>query len=122
MNEWEKHEGFMPWIYVDDDIYISVDAYKLVHIHLSKLEDDYAFVDGHHDELATLSYFEQILPFMTESSIIVFDDISWSRGMERAWNAIIENESIKASVNLFKLGICVLGKPVAGKHSFKIAI
>ena len=45
MNEWEKHEGFMPWIYVDDDIYISVDAYKSVHIHLSKLEDDYAFVD-----------------------------------------------------------------------------
>jgi len=37
---------------------------------------DYAFIDGQHDEKATISYFEQLTPCLSVESIIDFDDIS----------------------------------------------
>src|SRR5690606_6597761 len=39
---------------------------------------DYAFIDGHHEEHATLDYFEAILPALTDEALLVFDDIRWS--------------------------------------------
>ncbi len=67
---------------------------------------DFAFIDGHHDEQATLSYFEQIYPFLSERAVLVFDDISWSEGMKRAWSTIEADERIQLSVGLSQLGIC----------------
>lgn len=49
---------------------------------------DFIFVDGHHDENATKTYFESIVPFLSDNAIMVFDDIKWSVGMERAWGYI----------------------------------
>lgn len=46
---------------------------------------DYAFVDGHHDENATVAYFENLLPHLSPQALIIFDDINWSLGMRRAW-------------------------------------
>jgi len=69
---------------------------------------DFAFIDGHHDEHATLAYFEQIFPFLSKNAVIVFDDISWSKGMERAWNTITTDKRIKTSVDLGKVGICII--------------
>mgnify|MGYP000079522577 FL=1 len=37
---------------------------------------DFAFIDGHHDEKATMRYFEQIIPFLSnQPRVLVFDDI-----------------------------------------------
>ena len=52
-------------------------------------------IDGHHDEQATIAYFEKFIPYLSKNSIIVFDDISWSDGMRRAWNTIEKNEMVK---------------------------
>ena len=52
----------------------------------------YAFIDVHHDDKATVACFKQILPYIADEAVIVFDDISWSDGMKRAWKKIIENE------------------------------
>ena len=46
-------------------------------------EVDYVFIDGHHDEKATLDYFNRIYPFLSKNAIVLFDDISWSEGMKR---------------------------------------
>jgi len=51
---------------------------------LTKKVIDYAFIDGHHDEEATISYFEQFFPYLSQKSLLIFDDISWSDGMRRA--------------------------------------
>jgi len=69
---------------------------------------DYAFVDGHHDELATLGYFEQLLPFIHGNAVVVFDDISWSAGMRRAWQQIEGDENVAISVDLRTVGICIV--------------
>ena len=51
---------------------------------------DFAFIDGHHDREATLSYFKQILPFMAKGGVMLFDDIAWSEGMKEAWREIVD--------------------------------
>jgi predicted O-methyltransferase YrrM len=80
---------------------------------------DYAFIDGHHEEQATLRYFEQIFPFLADNSVVVFDDVSWSAGMRRAWNRIIADCRVQISVDLSKLGICVIASSRRRKQSFK---
>lgn len=72
---------------------------------------DYAFVDGHHDETATIAYFEQLLPHLTPGSVVVFDDIAWSEGMARAWTTIRGHPRVRSSVGLRMIGICVVGDP-----------
>lgn len=71
---------------------------------------DYAFIDGHHDESATLRYFRQIRPHLTDGAILVFDDISWSPGMRRAWSSIKSDKSLRACIDLVRVGVCISTK------------
>lgn len=70
---------------------------------------DFVFIDGHHDERATLAYFEQIHPHLAPGAIVVFDDIDWSRGMKRAWRTLVADPRLPVSVDLGRLGVCQLG-------------
>lgn len=83
---------------------------------------DYAFIDGHHDEKATTFYFEKFIPYLTGSSVMVFDDISWSDGMHNAWKTIIKNKKIKISLDLREIGICIFDDLLKGKYNFKIPL
>lgn len=69
-------------------------------------EVNFAFIDGHHDKIATLEYYNMIKPYLSKESIIIFDDINWSNGMREAWGEILKDSSIKESEDLGKLGIC----------------
>jgi predicted O-methyltransferase YrrM len=73
---------------------------------------DYVFVDGHHDEHATLGYFEQLLPFLADSALLVFDDIAWSDGMRRAWTAIARDPRVTSAVGLGPVGLCLIQRGV----------
>lgn len=68
---------------------------------------DYVFIDGHHDEAATLAYFRQILPHTEPGALFVFDDIEWSAGMRSAWNSLERDPSFARAVGLHQLGICL---------------
>jgi len=81
---------------------------------------DYAFIDGHHDEKATISYFQSFIPNLSNKAIIVFDDISWSKGMRRAWNRIIENKNVKFWVDLIMIGICLLDSDMEKRPGVRI--
>lgn len=70
---------------------------------------DYCFIDGHHDEIATIEYFERVLPFLSPNAALLFDDIRWSPGMLRAWTKICADSRVRASFDLGKIGICLLG-------------
>lgn len=87
---------------------------------LEKLQHvEFAFIDGNHQEKATLDYFYKILPYCTEKSVLVFDDICWSKGMYAAWQKICEHQQVSISINLCKLGIVFLRKGVV-KQNFTI--
>jgi predicted O-methyltransferase YrrM len=64
----------------------------------------YAFVDGHHQEEATLAYFELLLPH-APGAALVFDDIRWSDGMLRAWRRIADDQRVGLAVDLDRYGI-----------------
>jgi predicted O-methyltransferase YrrM len=69
---------------------------------------EYAFIDGHHDEGATLHYFNQILPWLKKGGIMIFDDIFWSAGMFSAWNTIKSSPSVKEWCAFKGMGILVI--------------
>jgi len=83
---------------------------------------DYALVDGHHDEEATLAYFEEILPALSEKAVLVFDDIAWSEGMKKAWNAIESDNRVRVSVDLSTLGLCIIDSTIKRKQCFQIHV
>lgn len=65
---------------------------------------DFVFIDGHHDEKATLSYFCQILNHVTLNCIVIIDDINWSQGMKIAWEEIKNHEKVTLSIDVFEMG------------------
>jgi predicted O-methyltransferase YrrM len=82
---------------------------------------DYAFIDGHHDEHATVKYYEQLLPHLVEETVVVFDDIAWSAGMRRAWQVLQDHPNVAMSIDLLNVGLCVVTKPPsASRHRFRI--
>ena len=80
---------------------------------------DMAFIDGNHTKEATINYYNIIKEKTHEDSVIIFDDIYWSKGMTEAWNAIIEDKDVIQSIDLFHLGI-VFFKPNMPKQNFKL--
>ena len=80
---------------------------------------DYIFIDGHHDEHATVKYFEESLPYLSESAIIVFDDISGTDGMRRAWNSIVDSSDVTLAFDLRAIGICLVDSSLARAQRFR---
>jgi predicted O-methyltransferase YrrM len=83
---------------------------------------DLAFIDGHHDEQATLAYFEQLLPHLSPRAVLMFDDIHWSPGMQRAWRAIAAHRRCDLSVDLQQIGLCVIGEGRAPRRALELAV
>jgi len=83
---------------------------------------DFVFVDGHHDHDATLEYFEVIVPFVSDSAVLVFDDIAWSAGMKKAWASIADDERVATSIDLGPIGVCVIDRSVSTKSRYRIPL
>jgi predicted O-methyltransferase YrrM len=81
---------------------------------------DFAFLDGNHRKIPTLQYFNQILSNSTEETIVVFDDIHWSKEMEEAWEEIKIHEAVTLTIDLFFIGIVFLKKDFKVKQHFAV--
>lgn len=81
---------------------------------------DYVFIDGHHDEHATLAYFEQMYPYLSSDAIVVFDDIAWSPGMVRAWQTLRADPRLPVAVDLGRIGITQVGDRTPVKAELRI--
>jgi len=77
---------------------------------------DFAFIDGNHQQEPTIQYFEQCLSQSNPDTILIFDDIHWSDGMEKAWENIISHPSVTLSVDIFHMGIVFLRKELTKQH------
>ncbi len=85
-----------------------------------KTQTDFAFIDGNHRKEPTISYFEQLLLKTSEHSILIFDDIHWSKEMEEAWQYIKEHSSVTLTIDLFYIGIVFFRKEQKIKQHFSI--
>jgi predicted O-methyltransferase YrrM len=88
---------------------------------LSELDTiDLAFIDGNHRFQPTINYFEQILKKANQSTIIILDDIYWSKEMEQAWQWVKAHEQVRLTIDLFAIGIVVLRPEILHKQHFCI--
>jgi len=92
---------------------------KLSDILKNKQNFDLLFIDGNHSKEPTIRYFEQLLPNINNDSIIIFDDIHWSEGMEEAWNYIKQHPDVTLSIDIFFMGIVFFKKELT-KENFII--
>lgn len=81
---------------------------------------DLAYIDGNHRYEPTLNYFQQLLPVLHNDSLLVFDDIHWSEGMERAWKEIKIHPEVKCTVDIFFLGFVFFRKEFKAKQHFSV--
>ena len=79
-----------------------------------------AFIDGNHLKEPTLEYFTRFLQHATSSTVIIFDDIHWSEGMEEAWAEIQQHPSVTLTIDLFFIGLVFLNPDFKIKQHFKI--
>jgi predicted O-methyltransferase YrrM len=77
---------------------------------------DFVYFDGNHKEEATINYFNLCKIKANNNTIFVFDDIHWSRGMEKAWRRIQNDESVTVSIDLFFSGIVFFNKELSKQH------
>ena len=97
------------------------DFNKTLREFLSRTEKiDMAFIDGNHSMQPTIDYFHALLQRSHNDTILIFDDIHWSHGMEQAWEHIKANESVTLSIDLFFIGIVFLKKEFRQKQHFSI--
>jgi len=83
---------------------------------------DFAFIDGHHDEHATVRYFEQIVPHCADPAVLIFDDIAWSPGMARAWRTIAADARVPLAVDMAIQGLCLIASTVLRHPTTRVPI
>jgi predicted O-methyltransferase YrrM len=73
---------------------------------LAKLDRvDVAFVDANHTREATLSYFDVLATKTHAKSVLVVDDIHYSREMEEAWREICRDSRVTSTIDLYQMGL-----------------
>lgn len=90
---------------------------------LSSIESfDLMYIDGNHTLEATIRYFDWALKKTTPNSVIIFDDIYWSKEMTEAWEKIKQNNKVRLSIDCFYFGMVFFKTEIKQKEHFKLFI
>jgi len=81
---------------------------------------DFVFIDGDHSFEGTLTYVKMIKSFLSDNSVIILDDIRWSRDMYRAWGALIQLADFNYTIDYGRLGLLFKVNNHAPKQHFYI--
>lgn len=81
---------------------------------------NFAFLDGNHRYEPTIRYFEQVFQKSDENTVIILDDIHWSKEMETAWEEIKKHHAVTLTVDLFYVGLVFFRKEQKEKQHFVI--
>jgi predicted O-methyltransferase YrrM len=63
------------------------------------------FIDGNHRKEPVLKYFNEMAELSDSKTVIIIDDINYSREMAEAWNEIKLHEKVSVSIDIFRMGI-----------------
>jgi predicted O-methyltransferase YrrM len=81
---------------------------------------DLGYIDGNHRYAPTINYFHQFLEKAHNDTVLVFDDIHWSKEMEKAWREIQQHPSVRCTIDVFFLGFVFFRKEFKEKQHFTI--
>tara|TARA_B100000674_G_scaffold44090_1_gene30571 strand:- start:92526 stop:93311 length:786 start_codon:yes stop_codon:yes gene_type:complete len=82
---------------------------------------DFVFIDGNHQYASTINYFNKIKPKLHEKSIVIIDDIYWSKEMTKAWKELCALLEVTVSIDIFEMGFLFF-KPGQVKEHFFLKI
>ncbi len=74
------------------------------------------YIDGDHTYQSTLNYYNYFKNKSTKNTILIFDDIYWSRGMHQAWLNIIKDKTSTLTIDFFRMGVIFLNQSIEKKH------
>ena len=77
---------------------------------------DLVYIDGNHNKEAMLDYYDQCLAHSGNDTVMVFDDIHSSPGMQEAWNILRQKEEVRVSLDLFSTGWLIFRKESSKQH------
>jgi predicted O-methyltransferase YrrM len=64
------------------------------------------FIDGNHRKEPVIRYFNQLAKLTDSKTVIIIDDINYSKEMEEAWKEIKLHEKVSVSIDIHRMGIC----------------
>ena len=77
---------------------------------------DLLFIDANHQYQATINYYKLAKSKVHKNTIIIFDDIHWSEGMQQAWNEIRQDPDIRLAIDIFHMGIVWFNTDIPKQH------
>ncbi|MFO8236573.1 MAG: class I SAM-dependent methyltransferase [Bacteroidales bacterium] len=77
---------------------------------------DMVFMDGDHRLHKTLNYFEMLLDYCHNETVLILDDIHWSAEMEKAWKCIQNYSEVRVTIDLFRFGIILFKKELSRQN------
>jgi len=63
------------------------------------------YIDGDHRKEPVINYFSHIAEISDSKTVIIIDDIHYSREMEEAWNEIKKYDKVSLTIDIFRMGI-----------------
>ena len=81
---------------------------------------DFCYLDGNHNEKATLNYFKKLMPLFHDNSVLVIADIYWSDSMINAWEQLKKLPEVVLTIDLFHFGILVFDPKIKAKQNVKL--
>ncbi len=76
----------------------------------------FVFIDGDHKFESTVNYVNQLLPNLSESSVLILDDIHWSSDMNKAWQFVKQLPQVTVTIDIFRMGIVFFHKGQSKEH------
>lgn len=83
---------------------------------------DMVYMDGHHEKIATLHYFERLIPHLNAGSIALLDDINWTPDMWEAWQTLGQWKAMSCTINLGRFGLCVCNESTTQPRNFDLSM
>lgn len=88
---------------------------------LEKLQRlDMVYIDGDHSYEGVMNNFSRISEHIHSGTVLILDDIRWSKGMKRAWLELTDKPGASLSIDLFRMGV-VFFNPALSKQIISLA-
>ena len=71
------------------------------------------FIDGNHRKEPVLKYFNEVAEISDSKTVIIIDDIYYSKEMAEAWNEIKQSEKVTLTIDIFRMGLVFFRRGIA---------
>ncbi|HEX2969348.1 MAG TPA: class I SAM-dependent methyltransferase [Bacteroidales bacterium] len=82
----------------------------------SGIRPSMVFIDGDHRKEPLLKNFKNLSDISDEKTVIVVDDIYYSREMTEAWNEIKNFKNVSATIDIYRMGIVFFRNNITRNH------